>query len=1194
MKKILTALVCVLVAITAQAQFQLANGDFENWETVEYTSTKVCEEPVRWSSFYDATGSMKSTGTSTTPQIYKDASTRPGSDGSFSCRITSRSVFGIVAQGNLTTGCVNMGSMTATDASGNYNYINEARSDQAMRFSGHPDAARFWVRFSGAKTGNCSILLTTKGYYQDPVYGDRNTATLVAQSVSGNRIVSNDEWTEYTVPFEWVGDQEPYYALVNVSTCSEPGAGAASDYLYIDDIEMVYNSEATAVYYDDIQILGEGTQPTSFHAEKMGEITVNGRAATSSWTFDYEAYELVVKVEGENVSEDPANVHTYRIPFTKPAAQLVSAVQDGVNLLEGASGVAYHAERCELTFNDDVLSHSEVFDKETCCLTILMTDRITSEVVEHVIQFHKPEPALLSAQWKGRDIALKGFSTGDIYVEENLVLVGNEDATLERQFDTESLLLTVTAKAEEGYEELDKVYNFQFGLGEMDDPRNEVILPSMLTAGGKYYIFNKESGLLLKDNDHTGKQLVEWTIGMDNTIKSESDKYVGVVIEPDGRSFGHYGSANPKSVTSTTSSTDAMIMDIAGDISGYTFSATKTWNYGVFNTNEATYTAYFGANGTDLIYATSAQDNKFMWQLYDVESYKNRAMRIELYDELVRAQQVGLDIVAYRQTLDAVRDNTEAVQALLFQVRQDEAQYVKSLYTEDCTELLGSTDLTNTEYWINDLQAKAWGQHWSGDGSRPYYEMQGDLWDQKGWSAGAEQTVTLPAGDYVLKAIARSGALTKAFINVDGKEVTFPANGDTGWGVDIYGDVNYSPEGTYCNEGIGRGWEYRYVTFSLSQRGNVNIKVGASTEDVHEWFSVCDISLMATPAPELKMMSFEYDGESYSPDETGQIDLSAEYYREDAVGGIVTGGYGKVSTVFDAYSSVLTITLSQEDEGYDYELEPVEYKVQFRMRQPELVKLTYAGVDVTDGEHIDAFYRASDLSYAGNADTESVQVVFDRETWSVTVKAIGYEREKLYVLYFKDASQVSTQYTEPISIEVNGELLTPDEITVYIINHEDGSYEFELQNFILNDGGSLTPIGTINLPDIDMMLSVKGVNCFTTQQTIQIAPGNLDGIETSDWLGIWLGPLPVDLTEGYIYGDHIYARLVIDAQDALEQTIVVTVGDISNIPDDPTVIKTIESLNENTDSLSDGKYFIGGRVVVVKAGKRYNIGGAKL
>lgn len=315
-KKILTALLCVVATVTAQAQYQLANGDFESWETVEYTATKVCEEPLKWSSFYDATGGMKSFGTSITPQIYKDEDKHTGSAGQYSCRITSNSVFGVVAQGNLTTGCVNMGSASATDASGNYNYINEAREDQAMLFAGRPDSVRFWVKFSGVKTGNCSVLLTTKGYYQDPVYQDRNTAKLVGQALSGARIVSNDTWTQYSVPFEWLSDEQPYYALVNVSTCAEPGAGAAADYLYIDDMEMIYNSEATSINYGGENIMGSELISENFDPEKMGKVVTNGRGAKTSWKFESSTNKLTVTVEGDNVSEDPANVHVYSIAFT--------------------------------------------------------------------------------------------------------------------------------------------------------------------------------------------------------------------------------------------------------------------------------------------------------------------------------------------------------------------------------------------------------------------------------------------------------------------------------------------------------------------------------------------------------------------------------------------------------------------------------------------------------------------------------------------------------------------------------------------------------------------------------------------------------------------------------------------------------------------------------------------------------------
>lgn len=981
MAKHYIVLLLMLISLTTRAQYQLANGDFETWETVEYTSTKVCEEPVSWSSFYDATGSMKSMGTGTTPQIYKDASVRPGSTGSSSCRITSRSVFGVVAQGNLTTGCVNMGSMTATDASGNYNYINEEREDQAMRFTGRPDAVHFWVRFSGTKTGNCSVLLTTKGYYQDPVYEDRNTATLVAQALSGTSIVSNDEWTEYTVPFEWLSEEQPYYALVNVSTCSVPGGGNAADYLYIDDIEMAYNSEATAVNYGGENILGSELVSEDFSPEKMGEIVTNGRGAKSSWKFESSTNTLTVTVEGDNVSEDPANVHVYRIPFTG-------------------------GEDAESGDGDD---------------------------------------------------------EGDDEGGDEPVAVGPQ--------------------------------------------------PVELVKNNTYYIFNKASGLFLRNDNKLGVDAVtEWLIGEDNTIRVVEGNSVNITIV--GNS-GVFGNNSPKSVSVKTDASDATVLTITGDVNGYNFSTTTSWSYGLWS--NASYTAYMTGNGSELTYADNGVSDAGKWQLYDVDEYKLYAVRKALAEELVRAEQIGMDIADIRQTMEE-SDDVALLQSLLDQLRLDEAQYVSDNYTEDCTILLGTTDLTDGGRWTTDLVTNK-SQHWSGDPDRIYYEMNSAHWAENAWSASAEQTVELPAGQYLLKAAGRSSIFAQASMLVDGVEVMFPAKSDYGYGIDVNGDVNFSSEGTYCNNGAGRGWQYRYLAFDVKQRGNVTVKFKASSETIYQWFSVTDIELLAVPAPALEMVSFVYDGESYTPDEEGKIDLSDIYYDETKECEVVTKGYGVVTTSFDRETAIYSITLSPEESEYDYELEPVEYQVQFH------------------------------------------------------------------------EIPVPQEFTEPLAIEINDEDFPAGDIKVYLAENPDGTYDFELPNFMLDLGGGDAPIGTIRLTDIEMS-EKEGVLCFTKEQTIQIIPGTDDRFTPEEWLGPMLGELPIVLDEGYVYNGHIFVHLSINAEETLGQVINVTVGDISNIPEEVTGISTINT--ESTGGLSDGKYFIGGRVVVVKNGRQFNLSGQRL
>lgn len=1048
MKKILAVLSTALAVSSAQAQFQLANSDFEQWEEVHYTDAKTCDEPLNWSSFYDATGSFKSLGTSSTAQIYKDEETCPGSTGQYSCRITSATVFGVVAQGNLTTGCVNMGSTNASDASGNYNYINEERTDQAMRFTGHPDAVRFWVRFSGVKKGNCSVFLTTQGYYQDPVSGDGNTATLVARALSGEAIVSNDTWTQYTVPFEWKTTDEPYYALVNVSTCSEPGAGNVSDYLYIDDIEMVYNSEATAVMYDGHNVLNAGQQMGEFEADKLGEIRTNGQAAQTSWQYDAEAKELVVTVTGENISEDATNVHEYRIAF-------------------GGEGEA------------DVI---------------------------------------------------------------------------------------------------------------MDDPSEEEIAftPVAMERGVAYIIRNKDNGMFLQDNNQLGTTPTVWTVDESGNVMSADGKYMNITIQG---STGVLGSNTPSSTSLTTSGTTAVAMTIGGDEDGYTFSVSATWKYGFFNRNTANYTGYASATGATLSVSASGSGDDAKWLVTPAEAYvaayQNRAARTELYNELLRARELGMNINDYYESMTANSGDTEAINELLSQVREDETTYMNGLYpeyTEDRTTLLGTTDLSDGGTWTTNLIQNNGGQHWSGDNSRGYYEQTGAQWAQTSWSVAAEQTVTLPAGQYVLKAIGRSSASVEAYVSVNDEKVMLPARGDTGWGVDVNGKADYTADGTYCLDGVGRGWEYRYLPFVLTESQEVTVKVAASTESQYQWFSVSDISLWAVPTPVMEMTSFTYDGTAYTPDEEGKIDLSSVRYDETAEQEVQTAGYGVVSTSYDEAASLLTITLSQE-EGMDYGMDDKVYEVQFYVYEPALESLTFNGEPVADGDEIDAYYDADKLACVGNADTEEVSVVYDSETWTVTVTARGHGHEKKYTLYFKDDTDRVKTYVEPLLLSIDGEESDAGNITVYIVDQGDGKYELQLRNFIMDMGGTPVPVGTIALPNIEMTETAEGDYGFTTSQNITIAAGNVDGIAESDWFGPVLGEVPVELTEGYTYDEYMYARIVINM---MGQNIVVVVGDKSNVP------SSVNSVKESREGqMADGKYLMGGRIVVVKDGKQYELNGSR-
>ena len=307
---------CITGQVFAQEQvYQLQNSGFENWEGVQYNSRKG-EEPINWSSFMTMTGNFITVPFAAYEQVTKNTDSHSGN---YSAYIFARDVSGIaIAQGNLTTGCINGGSTTASDGANNYNYTNENVKGQAMYFTGRPDAMRVWLKGKTKETTKISAYLHEKGYYQDP--NDKNTDKLVGliASAAGTPNITAD-WALYTVDFDYASEDRPYYALISFATCSTPGGGSASDYMYIDDVEMIYNSELAKATYNGEEIVfedGKGTVDALYDEEKLA-LTSNGVAANIETSFDEAEAVLTVTVKGDNISEDPTNQHIYTIQFKK-------------------------------------------------------------------------------------------------------------------------------------------------------------------------------------------------------------------------------------------------------------------------------------------------------------------------------------------------------------------------------------------------------------------------------------------------------------------------------------------------------------------------------------------------------------------------------------------------------------------------------------------------------------------------------------------------------------------------------------------------------------------------------------------------------------------------------------------------------------------------------------------------------------
>lgn len=343
------------MASGAFAQYQVQNSGFEEWEDVAYTNdnNKITgEEPIHWNSFITGTGGFKSTACQSS-QLEKSSEFRPESSGKFSAKITDRWVLGsIYAQGNMTTGCINMGSMSANKAgksaadniakrgkeslfsqAGNYNYTETSNNDFNQKFTGLPDAMHVWVKYVSTNStykAKATTVLHTAGYYQDPEPDAKDCEGKVVASATNVNIQANyalnNGWQDLTIPFDYkmTDGTKPAYALVSFSTNATPGKGTGNDYMLIDDLEYLYYHAISDLKYNGATLAGFKETITSYDLSNEAydvsklSFTKKGVGATVEKDYDETTNVLTITVKGNDYSENPASITTYTIQFAKP------------------------------------------------------------------------------------------------------------------------------------------------------------------------------------------------------------------------------------------------------------------------------------------------------------------------------------------------------------------------------------------------------------------------------------------------------------------------------------------------------------------------------------------------------------------------------------------------------------------------------------------------------------------------------------------------------------------------------------------------------------------------------------------------------------------------------------------------------------------------------------------------------------
>ena len=323
---------CALSA-GAQGIYQFADPGFEN-EWVEGTHSGYYEPGNGWHSFASATGSMASYGQGMSPQpqrILKSSEPQNVHSGDASVYLWSKDATITKANGNLTTGIVNMGGMTASSHS-NYNFTKRG-SDNCLEFAGTPDAVTFWAKFEAgtgntAKQGRGKFILHDDYDYKDPedYFTSENAGHRIALA---EQLIDegNKEWTQYTKEFtydERTSVPTKQYLLASFTTNPTPG-GSYNDKLYIDDVYFVYYSDLKSLSYDGTPINIEDPENIQIAAKDFDLSKVSctsGKGANIQTSYDEGTRILTITIEGNDISVNSGNHHEYSVKIVPPASEV--------------------------------------------------------------------------------------------------------------------------------------------------------------------------------------------------------------------------------------------------------------------------------------------------------------------------------------------------------------------------------------------------------------------------------------------------------------------------------------------------------------------------------------------------------------------------------------------------------------------------------------------------------------------------------------------------------------------------------------------------------------------------------------------------------------------------------------------------------------------------------------------------------
>ena len=358
-------------------KYQLPNAGFETYHTATVTepenpdfpdsepNTASSDEPNYWHSFMSASGNpalVYMAGYN--PVTFKCDDVRPGSTGKQSLKLKSIDLYLAIANGTITTGRMNTGSMFASDTNSNYAWSDMSNTDKdahgdpfyATLYS-LPDAMKVWLKFKQGTANaehpyaTATAIINDGTEFHEPAPSETTYTNVVGEARNAKIAETGDEWKEFTIPFTY--DAFAQYGakaksvLVTLSTNADAGKGSDGDLLYVDDLSFVYNAGLKAITLtaengEVFTVDGVNSETKEYTATVPFDVTANNLKAISDGKGAYVSTTIADgKATFEITSNDLATTNVYTLNIKKGNAQGITSGINGAQAAQAQTAGIY-------------------------------------------------------------------------------------------------------------------------------------------------------------------------------------------------------------------------------------------------------------------------------------------------------------------------------------------------------------------------------------------------------------------------------------------------------------------------------------------------------------------------------------------------------------------------------------------------------------------------------------------------------------------------------------------------------------------------------------------------------------------------------------------------------------------------------------------------------------------------------------